>query len=173
MRTILRVHISTITGTKNNPKFIKKKTNENHILWVFIAVWISTNKTKKERIFAPFILKFHPQWHEVSIHAVGNSWRMSLQFMQSKIAIHCAKRAWLVFKFYEFNAGFVEQLDREVIGVGVLVDDALDATVDDDTCADGAGLVSDVHCCALNRHTMFWCLYNGIMHNDHAMRSTI
>ena len=62
---------------------------------------------------------------------------------------------WLFLKLDEFNAGFVEQLDREVIGVGVLVDDALDATVDDDTCADGAGLVSDVHCCALYRHTKF------------------
>ena len=69
------------------------------------------------------------------------------------VAIHCRECACLLLKLDEFNAGFCEELYRKLIGVGVLVDDTLDATVDDDTSADGAGLVGDIHCCALDRYT--------------------
>ena len=65
------------------------------------------------------------------------------------------KERILFLKFYEFNACFVEELDREVVRVSVLVDYAFNSAVDDDTCADGAGLVGYVDGCTLNGHAKF------------------
>ena len=114
---------------------------------------ISTNKTKKGTDKSvPLIFISSTMTRSV------NSCRR--QFMKALPSIHAifdcnSLTKWLFFKFDEFNAGVFQELDGEFVGVGVLVDDAFDATVDDDTCADCAGLVGDVDGCTFNRHTKF------------------
>ena len=52
---------TTMLQMKTNLHY-QGKINDNYILWVFIAVLISTNKTEKGTdLSVPFILKFHPQ----------------------------------------------------------------------------------------------------------------
>ena len=60
------------------------------------------------------------------------------------------KIVFLFLKFDQLYAGFFKELHGEFVGVGVLVHNALDSAVDDDAGADCAGLMGDVHCCAVN-----------------------
>ena len=60
------------------------------------------------------------------------------------------KIVFLFLKFDQFYAGFFKEFHGEFVGVGVLIDNALDSAVDDDAGADRAGLMGDVHCCAVN-----------------------
>lgn len=60
------------------------------------------------------------------------------------------KIVFLFLKLDQLYAGFFKEFHGEFVRVGVLVDNALDSAVDDDAGADCAGLMGDVHCCAVN-----------------------
>ena len=142
-------HILIIIGTKNNPYPIKGKTNDNHILWAFKDWEGCQRQNKKGADFRSFNFDFNHndtqcQFMPQAIHE-GDC----LQFMQL-VAIHCTECACSFFVLDEFHAGILQKLHREFIGVGVLVDDTFDSAVDDDACADCAGLVGDIDCCAIN-----------------------
>lgn len=50
----------------------------------------------------------------------------------------------LFFVLFHQNARFVKELHGEIVGVGIFVHDPLYAAVDDEPCADGAGLMGAI-----------------------------
>ena len=78
-------------------------------------------------------------------------WLSICDFRKESLTCYIAKFALFVELLHE-NAGFLKKLHGKLVGVWVFVHNPFYAAVDDDTGADGAGLMRAIKRCAVNRN---------------------